>query len=219
MPAADEPGRRALPSDLARLLHDLRGPLNSLTVHTQLLTRSIGDDAIAEASARAVLGELARLSAMLTDAFAVAALELGAVGQVDLGAVVEAARRDAEATVILAAETWPSVLGDAALLTAAVAHLLRNAVEATAAVPRRRPPLVRATVEGAQTVVSVRDWGPGFPTTDPKLVIRPWHSTKPDHRGLGLVTVERIARLHGGTLRFDSPGDGALVSLILPRPR
>ncbi|HEU4368146.1 MAG TPA: HAMP domain-containing sensor histidine kinase [Methylomirabilota bacterium] len=217
MPAADEPGRRALPSDLARLLHDLRGPLNSLAVHTQLLTRSVGDDAVAEASARAVLGELARLSGMLTEAFAVAALELGAVGQVDLGAVVEAARCDAAATVTVAAGTWPSVLGDAALLRAAVAHLLRNAVEAAMVAPR--PPLVSATVEGEQTVVSVRDWGPGFHTTDPKLVIRPWHSTKPDHRGLGLVTVERIARLHGGTVRFESTGDGALVSLLLPRAR
>jgi len=219
MPAADEPGRRALPFDLARLLHDLRGPLNALAMHAELLKRAVGGDAIAEESARTALDQLDRLSAMLDDAFAVAALELGAVGRVDLGAVVEAARRDAEATVILAAGTWPSVLGDAALLTAAVAHLLRNAVEATPAVPRRRPPLVSAAVEGGQTVVSVRDWGPGFHTTDPKLVIRPWHSTKPDHRGLGLVTVERIARLHGGTVRFESPGDGALVSLLLPRPR
>lgn len=219
MPAADEPGRRALPPDLARLLHDLRGPLNSLTMHTQLLERSIRDDAIAEASARTVFDELARLSAMLADAFAVVALELGAVGEVDLGAVVEAARRDAPVSVMLAAGPWPSVLGDAALLTAAVAHLLHNAVEATAAMPRGRPPLVSAAVEGGHTVVSVRDWGPGFRTTDPKLVIRPWHSTKPDHRGLGLVMVERIARLHGGTVRFESPGDGALVSLILPRAR
>jgi signal transduction histidine kinase len=47
-------------------------------------------------------------------------------------------------------------------------------------------------------------------------VIRPWHSTKPGHRGLGLVTVERIARLHGGVLRLESPADGARVSLVLP---
>jgi signal transduction histidine kinase len=218
MPAADH-GRRPLPSDLARLLHDLRGPLNSLTMHAQLLARSIGADPTAEASARIVLDQLDRLAQMLADAFAVAALELGPVAEVDLGAVVAAACRDAGATVTLAEGTWPPVVGDAALLTAALGHLLRNAVEATDAAAGRRPPFVSAAVEGRETVVSVRDWGPGLRATDPKLVIRPWHSTKPGHRGLGLVTVERIARLHGGALRFQSPGDGALVTLALPRPQ
>jgi signal transduction histidine kinase len=41
-------------------------------------------------------------------------------------------------------------------------------------------------------------------------------STKPGHRGVGLVTVERIVRLHGGELRFESPGEGTVVTLALP---
>ena len=215
MPVADDPRRPELPSDLARLLHDLRGPLNSLTVHTQLLKGFVGDDATADKSASAMLDQLGRLSTMLTEAFAVVALELGAVGTVDLATVAEAARRDAAAAVTLAEGPWPPVVGDVALLTAALAHLVRNAVEASAA-PSGRPPRVSAVVEGPATVVSVRDWGSGLRTTDPRLVIRPWHSTKPGHRGLGLVTVERIARLHGGALRLESPGDGARVSLVLP---
>jgi signal transduction histidine kinase len=215
MPVADDPRRPELPPDLARLLHDLRGPLNSLTVHTQLLKGFVGDDEAADNSARAMLDQLGRLSTMLTEAFAVVALELGAVGTVDLAAVVEAARRDAAAAVTLADGPWPPVVGDATLLTAALGHLVRNAVEASAPVSGR-PPRVSAVVEGHDAVVSVRDWGSGLRTTDPRLVIRPWHSTKPGHRGLGLVTVERIARLHGGVLRLESPADGARVSLVLP---
>jgi C4-dicarboxylate-specific signal transduction histidine kinase len=65
-------------------------------------------------------------------------------------------------------------------------------------------------------LLRVRDWGPGLRTSDPKLVIRPWHSSKPGHRGLGLVTVERVARLHRGALRFATLSDGALVTLALP---
>jgi signal transduction histidine kinase len=205
-----------LPPDLARLLHELRGPLNSLTMHAQLLTRAVGSDPLAEDSARTVLEQLGRLSSMLTDAFAVAALGLGRLGPVDLGAAVEAARPEAGAPVTIAEGPWPSVAGDPALLTLALAHLLRNAVEAAGADPGSRPPFVSAALEAGQALVNVRDWGPGLRSTDPKLLIRPWHSTKPGHRGLGLVTVERVARLHGGAVRFVALADGALVTLALP---
>jgi signal transduction histidine kinase len=214
---ADPPGRQALPPDLARLLHELRGPLNSLTMHAQLLRRAVSEDPPAAESLRTVLAQLGSLSQMLADAFAVAALERTQAGPVDLGAIVEAARRDVEPAATVAEGPWPPVAGDAALLQLALGHLLRNAVEATAAVPGSRPPVVSAAVEAAATAVSVRDWGPGLRATDPKLLIRPWHSTKPGHRGVGLVAAERVARLHHGALRFTALPDGASVSLLLPR--
>jgi C4-dicarboxylate-specific signal transduction histidine kinase len=117
--------------------------------------------------------------------------------------------------ITVAAGGWPVVAGDAALLTLGLRHLLSNAVEAGGG-NGTQPPQVSAAVEGAETLLRVRDWGPGLRTTDPKLLIRPWHSSKPGHRGLGLVTVERVARLHGGALRFATLPDGALVTLALP---
>ena len=214
--AADDPGRRPLPPDLGRLLHDLRGPLNSLTMHAEVLKRTVRDDPLAEDSLRTVLEQLGRLAEMLPAAFAVASLERGDWGVVDLGAVAAAARGDAGGPVTLADGRWPTVRGDAELLTLALAHLFRNAVEATAAAAGAPPPQVGASVDGEETRVTVRDWGPGLRTTDAKLLIRLLHSTKPGHRGLGLVTAERIARLHGGTLAFESPGAGTLVTLSLP---
>jgi len=214
--AADDPGRRPLPPDLGRLLHDLRGPLNSLTMHAEVLKRTVRDDPLAADSLRTVLEQLGRLAEMLPAAFAVASLERRDWGVVDLGAVAAAAQGDAGGPVTLADGRWPTVRGDAELLTLALAHLFRNAVEATAAAAGAPPPQVGASVDGEETRVTVRDWGPGLRTTNAKLLIRLLHSTKPGHRGLGLVTAERIARLHGGTLAFESPGDGTLVTLSLP---
>jgi signal transduction histidine kinase len=62
----------------------------------------------------------------------------------------------------------------------------------------------------------VRDWGTGLRTTDARLLIKLLRSNKPGHRGLGLVIADRVARLHGGALRFESPGDGAIVTLAVP---
>lgn len=219
MPVADDSAPRPLPTDLGRLLHDLRGPLNSLTMHIEVVKRTVRDDPAAEDSLRTVLEQLGRLSEMLPAAFAVASLELGPLAPVDLGAVVEEARKAAGGTVELAAGPWPTIVGDAGLLREALGQLLRNAVEATAAAGSARVPVVSASVDGPVTRMTVRDWGPGLRTINPKLLIRLLHSTKPGHRGLGLVTVDRIVRLHGGSISFESPGDGTAVTLTLPNAR
>jgi signal transduction histidine kinase len=65
-------------------------------------------------------------------------------------------------------------------------------------------------------VLAVRDWGAGLPTANPKLLVRLLHSTKSGHRGVGLVTAERVARLHGATLGFEALPDGARVTLLFP---
>lgn len=219
MSIGDDPGWRPLPPDLGRLLHDVRGPLNSLTMHIEVLKRTVHDDAAAEESLRTVLQQLARLAEMLPAAFHVASLERGPSATLDLGTLAAVARRAAGGPVQLAAGRWPVVVGDEGLLTEALAQLFRNAVEATTAAGGTRPPQASAVVENGVARVTVRDWGPGLRTTNAKLLIRLLHSTKPGHRGLGLVTVERIARLHGGGLTFESPGDGAVVTLTLPAAR
>jgi len=133
--------------------------------------------------------------------------------------IVERARdAGGHARVTLGAGPWPRVTGDDALLVRAIGELIANAVEATPA--GVAPPEVSGTAGPAgQALLSVRDRGPGLRTTNPKLLIRLLHSTKPGHRGLGLITVERVARLHGGTLEFETLADGARVTLRLPAAR
>lgn len=212
-----EGAARKLPSELARLLHDLRGPLNSAVMHLEVLKRTVSDDPSSAESLRTVLQQLVRLSEMLPAAFAVAALEPGLLARVSLRTVVEQARQEPGLeSVRLAGEAWPDVRADAALLGLGVAQLLRNAVESTG--PGGRPPEVSASRSGEGAALIVRDWGSGLPTANPKLLIRLLHSTKAGHRGMGLVTAERVARLHGGTLTFEALADGARVTLRLPEP-
>ena len=212
-----EGAARKLPPELARLLHDLRGPLNSAVMHLEVLKRTVSDDPSSAESLRTVLQQLVRLSEMLPAAFTVAGLEAGPPARVALRAVVEQARQEQGLeSVRLAGDGWPDVSGDAVLLGLGVVQLLRNAVESTPA--GGRPPEVSASRSEEGVVLSVRDWGAGLPTANPKLLIRLLHSTKAGHRGVGLVTVERVARLHGGSLTFEALPDGARVSLLLPAP-
>ena len=210
-----EGAARKLPPELARLLHDLRGPLNSAVMHLEVLKRTVSDDPSSADSLRTVLQQLVRLSEMLPAAFTVAALEPGELGRVSLRSVVDHARQEPGLDrVRVVGDAWPDVRADATLLSVAIAQLLWNAVESTGT--DSRPPEVSASRDGDGVALIVRDWGGGLPTTNPKLLIRLLHSTKPGHRGLGLITAERVARLHAGTLIFESLNDGAQVTLRLP---
>ena len=153
---------------------------------------------------------------MLPAALGVAALEPQPLRVHDLKRLAEQARAERGLTsVTLAGGDWPRVSGDEALLVLAIGELLANAVEATPGAAAAPEVTATAGPDG-RVALAVRDHGPGLRTTNPKLLIRLLHSTKPGHRGLGLVTVERVARKHGGTLEFESLPDGARVTLRLP---
>lgn len=210
-----------LPEDLERLLHDLRGPLNALAMHAEVLKRVAADDPAASASVRTIQHETERLSDMLVSAMGIVALERTESVRVDLRAVVEDALTEAGAKdAVVADGAWPTVAGDRRLLTHAITALIRNAAEATeAGGPGTPPPEISVVPRDGRVGVVVRDYGAGLRSTNPKVLIRLQASTKPGHRGLGLIAAERIARLHGGTLAFESPGPGARVTLLVSADR
>ncbi len=211
----------SLPAELDRLLHDLRGPLNSAVMHLEVLRRVAAADPSAKQSLDTLHDQLQRLAAMLPAAFDIVALELGPTRVLNLRDVVVGAVHEADAAgVTLAEGAWPRVVGDERLLTMAVAHLLRNAVEATRAaeLPRPMPHVSVDVTFVGEAALSVRDWGVGLKSTNAKSLLRLASTAAPARgRGVGLLATERIARLHGGGLRFLAPGEGAEVILTLPR--
>jgi PAS domain S-box-containing protein len=107
---------------------------------------------------------------------------------------------------------------DADQIQIALNNLLRNALEAVAELPPRRPRRVRLEVlhRKKHLELIVGDSGPGLPegTTADRLP----ESTKPGGTGLGLFIVRTAAENHGGQLEIGhSPLGGAEVRLILPK--
>jgi signal transduction histidine kinase len=210
----DDLARRPLPGELARLLHDVRGPLNSAGIHLEVLKRAVADDPVAADSLRTIVQQLARLAAMLPDVLTIAAIEVGPFERISLRDVARQAAEPYGAAVVIEDGEWAAVRGDAASIALALGELIGNAVEATK--EGAPPPRVTATQAEGKVVVSVRDHGAGLRTTNLKLLSRLGQSAKPAHRGYGLFIAERVARLHNGSLTFESTPEGATVSLILP---
>lgn len=210
----------ALPGDLDWLLHDLRGPLNAASVHLEILKRAGPGEPAGLASLEAIRQELGRLGALLPAVFTIVALECAERARVDLESLVRRTLEEQRlGPVSVAPASWPHVQGDARTLGLAISHLVRNALAATAAAEPGRPrPQISARPAGlGHVALIVRDWGTGLPTTSARALIRLTISPATGRPAVGLATVERIARLHGGTLDFRAPADGgAEVTLVLP---
>jgi signal transduction histidine kinase len=203
-----------LPADLERLLHDLRGPLNAILMHLQVVRRTVGEVSAAKPSLDTMQAEVDRLSRMLTAAFDVLAVERGAGERASLRALVEQALAESEppGPVCVAAGEWPDVEGDPTLLKHAIWAAVDRALAATRDAGEPRPPEV--SVESSEETVTlvVRDWAPRPRSTDPRVALR----LSPTSSARDLVGADRIARLHGGALRLAAAEPGGEVRLVLP---
>jgi signal transduction histidine kinase len=111
--------------------------------------------------------------------------------------------------------------GDAGLLRIALDNLLGNAWKFSARSERPRIEIGSA-VSGETVEFFVRDNGAGFDPTYARKMFEPFqrfHSPEEfGGTGIGLATVRRIVRRHGGDIRGESaPGEGATFYFTLPR--
>jgi signal transduction histidine kinase len=100
------------------------------------------------------------------------------------------------------------------LLKVAIAHLLRNAIEAT----RPRGTItVRTSQDKHFAVLIIQDTGKGMPPDVVDKVFVPFYTTKIGGTGLGMVFVRQIVDEHRGVITIDSKvGRGTTVTMRLP---
>ncbi len=128
--------------------------------------------------------------------------------------------RAKEAGITLESSVSPelgAVLLDEHRLFHALVNLVTNALEALANRGSGRVE-VRVESEGRWLVWTVQDNGPGIPPEVRSRLFRGLVTTKGSKgTGLGLLSVEKVAREHGGCVRLKSePGFGTSVSLVVP---
>ncbi len=113
------------------------------------------------------------------------------------------------------------VLGDEEDLQGALMNLLDNAVKYSG---DRVDVEVDVCEVGSDAVISVRDRGVGFPTSESRRIFKRFYripgslTQRVKGTGLGLFIVQTTAKRHGGTAEAtsDGPGTGATFSMRLP---
>jgi two-component system, OmpR family, sensor kinase len=211
----------------ARILHQLKNPLQSLILQAELLQEFDRSDAaeLRTESAEAIANEAHRLAKMLDELSVWASgsrrsleLEPGALHEV----VGDFARRvgyqAAQAGIRLRTEIRSEAVAriDGFYLQQAIENLTRNAQEALAGVPDAE---IRMELDRTDTVALIRviDNGPGIPPERRDAVFEAFVSGKTTGMGLGLAICREIVEGHGGTLSLEStPAGGAMFTISLP---
>ncbi len=207
--------------------HDLRAPLRAIGGYATLVVRDHGTG-LGEVP-RALLGRIAtniqRLGQLIDDLLAFAkigrsTLRLSPVDMHGLAlSVAGELGRDYPGTRVQVGELAPAH-ADATLIEQVLRNLLSNAIKFSSG---REAPLVQvesARQEG-RTVYTVKDNGVGFDMRyADKLfgVFQRLHDSEEfPGTGIGLATVQRIVRRHGGSVQAEgSPGGGATFGFSVP---
>lgn len=227
--AAADAERMAYIGTLASgLAHEIRNPLNSLSLNMQMMQEEIdvgrGRGPTEGRLLSITRSEISRLERLVTDFLSYARPRspereevrprqlFERVAEVVGGRVTRLGGRleveDASHAVLHA---------DVAQLTQLLLNLVGNALEAAEGTGRAPEVRMTARRRDDEVLLEVTDNGPGIAAGDEKRIFDVFYSTRRGGTGLGLAIVERIARNHGGRVEVESTsGAGATFRVILP---
>ncbi len=213
----------------AGVAHELGNPLNSLTIHLQLITRKLkklkaskDTDSLVE-SVDVCRAEVARLDGIIAHFLEAIRPQPPDLAELDLAEVLAEVLRFQQrefadrriAVEVEASGDLPVVMADRNQLKQVFFNLAKNALDAMEPGGRLK---IRARADDDSVFLLFGDSGSGIKREDLVRVFQPYHTTKPGGHGLGLMIVQRILREHGGQVGIESKeGVGTVVTLQFPR--
>jgi PAS domain S-box-containing protein len=220
-------GVRARDRFLAMLGHELRNPLNAISLAANILQRDVGEERHARAR-NLISRETRQLTKYVDDLLELAHVVAGKLSlnreRLDLVAVVKGAAQSFEehaaqrqVRLSLALPQAPlEVEGDPVRIHQMLSNLLSNALRFTK--PDDRIEL-RLDNDGEFARIVVKDTGIGIERNMLEQIFEPFvQASHSDGLGLGLPLVRHVVQLHGGRVEAhsDGPGSGAEFTILLP---
>jgi len=212
----------------AGVAHELGNPLNSLTIHLQLIRRQMEKLKDSEKTTRTEKSldictrEVERLDGIITHFLTAIRPQAPNLRKVDLMEVLndvleveEALFSERDVEVFIDLDTMPPpIFADPDQLKQVYFNVLKNAVEA---MPGGGSIRIRWRKDSQNIFLMFADTGEGIDPEDIPKVFQPYFTTKNTGNGLGMMVIQRIMRDHRGTIAIDSrPQEGTVVTLQFP---
>lgn len=209
--------------------HDLRAPLRAIDGFTHLLAEQLAGKLDREAGehlgkVRSAVQRMFRLIESLLELGRVSRKEIAA-RQVDLSVcareiITDIVAQDGTRQVEFVVESGIRTIGDPQLLRLLLQNLLENAWKYTSKTPAARIEFGTTTDAAGRKIYRVRDNGAGFDMAYASKLFQPFQRLHNAHEfegtGIGLATVARIARRHGGEVWAEGEvGKGAAFMFSL----
>jgi signal transduction histidine kinase len=212
--------------------HDLKAPLAAIDTITYVLSESLKDRLEPQerfymervrsgcAEMKALIDAMLQLHEIAHEQpLTLAAADLSRIAE---GIVEELRANEPARPALVRIEPCMSVQCDPALIAIALRNLIGNAWKFSAKKELTRIEVCIDERTESHVVLRVSDQGAGF---DPRLAerlfapfVRLHHSADFPGTGIGLASVARVVRRHGGTIRAEStPEEGATFWITLPQ--
>jgi PAS domain S-box-containing protein len=211
--------------------HELKTPVTSLKMYTQVLQRQAERRGEAEAADRFIKmdRQIDKLTGLINDLLNVTRLQVGRLEYldepVDLDAVVREALETVQSTtdrhrIEVTGSVGHTIWGDRERLGQVVTYLLTNAIKYS---PRADRVLDKLGATDRAALLTVQDFGIGIAPEHQQRIFEqfyrasdPFEKTYPG-LGLGLYIASEIVKRHGGTIAVESaPDEGATFTVSLP---
>jgi signal transduction histidine kinase len=219
---------RAREDVLGVVAHDLRNPLNLVSMTSQLLMEPDLAPERRQSTYAINVRAVNRMNRLIGDLLDVVRMEAGHlslnVGPCDVSRLLEETvesfqQRAAEQGIALVSNTGTNatIQADGERILQLIDNLVGNALKFT---PSGGQVSLGAEVEGDEVRITIADTGPGIPEEQlARLFDRFWQARGNDRRGLGLglPIAKGIAEAHGGRLWVESSvGSGTAFRFAMP---
>lgn len=220
-----EASNRELESFCYSVSHDLRTPLRSLDGFGRALKEDYGDRLNAEGLdyIERIRASTKRMDELITALLTLSRLTRREIVPIDVDVTSMVRDQmhdlDPQGKIDLRVQEGLTVHADPRMLAVVFDNLLTNAIKFA---QHAEPPRVEVG-QAEDGAIFVRDNGAGFDMAYANKLFLPFerlHSVRefPGH-GIGLATVDRILRRHGGDVRAEGkPGEGATFYVRFPQP-
>lgn len=207
----------------AGIAHEIKNPLNAMSIHLELLRTQMGGSREATEHLAVIMGQLRRLDEVVQNFLKFSRPEQLTLKSTSLLAMLNDIQHIAEAegeragvrVVVDCPADLPDVHADASSLQNALLNLALNGCQA---MPNGGTLRITAARESNKKVaVTVTDSGVGIPADQLDKIFNLYYTTKETGTGIGLAMVYRTVQLHDGDITVESaPGRGTTFKVTLP---
>ena len=221
--------RAVLGEFTAVFAHEVRNPINNISMGLQILSRSFEEDSKNKEMVDRMIHDCDRLTHQMEAVLAYSKPFDAKLESVDIVVLIQRIvdrwkprmARVGVQDFIQKPDTLPNIIADPRLLEQVFTNLIGNAVEAMSSQEKGtlavHLDISRVISNYPQIEVKIIDSGPGIPEEVRGHVFEPFVTTKKTGTGLGLAISKRIITAHRGNITVESyPGGGTVFAVYLP---